>query len=243
MRQFLIALQFLTILPIKIKKDVSQAEVATSMAFFPLVGITIAFLLSLLYLACVGFLPRQVACALLLIGWLILTGGLHLDGLADTIDGLSGNRDKTGTLEIMRDSRIGPMGTIALVGLLILKFSLLCAISKEAMLSALITSLAFGRWSMVLSSYLFPYARSRQGKASFIEFVGSREFAWSTATLVIFGIFSAGFKFFILLPLAIVVLAGFNLALLKKIGGVTGDTLGGLSEVIETLALFGFLTQ
>lgn len=242
MRGFLIALQFLTILPVKIKKEISASQVAGSMAYFPLVGSFMALLLYLVYRLASFFFPTPVACTLLLIAWIILTGGLHLDGLADTLDGLTGGKDKPKILGIMRDSHIGALGTIALFGVLLLKFSLIYSIPRGSMLSALISSLAFGRWAMVLSSYLFPYARREDTKSgSFVELVDSREFAWATLTLVAFGIFFAGFKFFILLPMALAALACFNLFLFKKIGGITGDTLGALNEIIEALILFGFV--
>lgn len=247
MRQFLIALQFLTILPIKIsaiggfalggKSKIREKDFGKSLLFFPVVGVLIGLALTLA-LFLLKFLPTLVIGVLILILSIVITGGIHLDGFADTCDGFYGNRPKERILEIMRDSRIGVMGVIGIVSLLLLKFSLIVNIPQGVLWKVLIIMVAFGRWSQVLACYISEYAR-KEGKAKcFVEYASGDEFR--------IGTFFTLALFFVLLGLKGVVLFTFSLipALLfinyarKKIGGMTGDTIGAVSEVSEIIILF-----
>lgn len=245
MKEFLIALQFLTIFSIRKEKNINDKDLARSMAFFPLVGIIIGTALSLLYVLTNHFLPRPVICSLLIITSVILTGGLHLDGLVDTIDGLTGGKERNAILKIMRDSHIGALGAVGLVSLLLLKFALVYSIPDKLMISALILTPALGRWSQVCLCKFFPYARDEAeaglGKP-FASLVGIREIICSTTIALIFSIaLSHCLRAIILLPLVLIASMTFGLILNKKIGGITGDTIGALNEIVETLGLFFFL--
>lgn len=242
MREFLIALQFLTIFSIKKEDTISDKDFAHSMAFFPLVGIIIGVALSLLYILINPLLPRPVVCGLLIIASIILTGGLHLDGFVDTIDGLTGGKNKRQILKIMRDEHIGAFGTIGLIALLLLKWTLLYSIPNQLMISALILTLALSRWSMVILCRFFPYARDEVGLGKpFASFTGTREVIWATTIAILLSIALASLRAIILLPLVLIVSITFGLILNKKIAGITGDTIGALNEIVETLSLFVFL--
>jgi len=237
MRRFLIALQFLTILPIRIKSKILAEDFGKSLLFFPAVGVLIGVMLTLA-LFLLKFLPTLVIGAFILVLSIIITGGIHLDGFADTCDGFYGNRPKERTLEIMRDSKVGVMGVIGIVSLLLLKFSLIVNISQGVLWKILIVMVVFGRWSQVLACYISEYAR-KEGKAKyFVEYASGDEFRIGTFfTLVLF---------FVLLGLKGVVLFAFSLVPVilfinyakKKIGGMTGDTIGAASEVSEIIILF-----
>ncbi|MBS3921456.1 MAG: adenosylcobinamide-GDP ribazoletransferase, partial [Deltaproteobacteria bacterium] len=115
MKDFLRAISFLTILPVGKSLSFGEKELARSMAFFPLVGLVIGLLLALGYYLLSFLLPKAIVLWLT-IGFLVfLTRGLHLDGFADTIDGLASGGSREKILEVMRDSRIGAFGVIGLI--------------------------------------------------------------------------------------------------------------------------------
>src|SRR3989338_4183113 len=158
MKNFFIALQFLTILPINVKAKVEKEAFGQSLIWFPFVGALIGLLLSLIIFL-FGFLPQPVIAALILAGSIIITGGIHLDGFADTCDGLYGFTGKERALEIMRDSHIGTMAAAGITVLLILKFSILPALPLDILWKYLVLMAAFARWAQVCSCFSSRYAR------------------------------------------------------------------------------------
>lgn len=237
MKRFLIALQFLTILPIKIKSDINQQDFGSSLLYFPIIGILIGFLLSATAFF-LSSLPNLVMGAVVLITSVIITGGVHLDGFADTCDGLYGSKPREKILEIMRDSRIGVMGVIGIVTLLLLKFSLIVNISQNLLWKSLILMATFARWSQVLCCYTSNYAR-KDGKAKFfVEYANRKD-------VIIGGLFTfvlflsmaelKGILVFILTLLFTLLFIGY---VKRRIGGMTGDTIGAISEVAEVVILF-----
>ncbi len=238
MKDFLQALSFLTILPVGASISPEGKDLARSMAFFPFVGLLIGLLLTL---ACCLFsflLPRPIALWLTLGFLALLTRGLHLDGFADTMDGLAcgGTREKM--LEVMRDSRIGAFGVISLIFLIGAKYLALDQIPNSFIPYSLISMAVMGRNSMVLVCYRSPYARSGEGLAKpFIENLTARE--------VILSLVSAfGIALLIMNVKGILVFLGvclFSLAyrafFIKKLGGITGDILGASNELTELLSI------
>lgn len=232
MRSFLAALQFLTILPIKIKPQISREELGKSLLWFPSVGALIGFILGLSALL-FSFLPQIAIACLILIESVIITGGMHLDGFADTCDGLYGFTNKEKALNIMQESRIGSMAAIGVTLLLLLKFSLFASIEKEILWRYLIAMMSFSRWAQVLSCFLFKYARE-EGKAKcFIEYADKRKL--SVSAIFVFGLFLLFFgvkgPVLFLAPLVPVWIAANYIN--KKIGGMTGDTIGAVNEIAE----------
>ncbi|HLD83081.1 MAG TPA: adenosylcobinamide-GDP ribazoletransferase [Candidatus Omnitrophota bacterium] len=240
MKSFLIALQFLTILPVQIKSEIKPEDFGRSCLFFPLVGALIGVLLAV-FPGLFAFLPYPVICVFILAAEIIVTGGMHLDGFADTCDGLYGFKNKERSLEIMRDSHIGTMAVVGVVVLLLLKFSLLFGIEQGSLWKALIMMAAFSRWAQTLACFLADYPR-QEGKAKyFIEHISSRE--------VLLGAIFTFFVFFILLKMQGIIL--FFLSLLTvllwinfikaKINGMTGDTVGSVNEIAEVTVLLFIL--
>jgi adenosylcobinamide-GDP ribazoletransferase len=241
LKRFLIALQFLTILPIKVKPEIREEDFGKSLIYFPLVGMLIGFFLILILLL-FDFLPYLVKAAFILGASIIITGGIHLDGFADTCDGLYGFRTKEKALEIMRDSRIGAMGAIGITLLLLLKFALLASILKENLEKILILMPIFARWAQVFACFCSSYAR-QEGKAKyFIEYAGKKEiFIGTLFTLVSFLILMRT-EGLILFTISYFTIFLFINWIKKKIGGMTGDTIGSVNEVAEgCIFLFGLI--
>ena len=238
MRAFLQALSFLTLLPFSRRGSSEGKALARSMAFFPLAGLLIGiFVVSGNYL--LSFLFPKPLVLWLTLGFLaLLTGGLHLDGFADTMDGLAcrGTREKI--LEVMRDSRIGAFGVIGLIFLIGAKYLALDQTSNSSLPRSLLLMAVMGRNAMVLVCYRSPYARSGQGLARpFVENLRFYELAFSA--LSAFGIALAlmgasGILVFIGIGLFSL---GYRFVFIKKLGGVTGDVLGAANELAELLCL------
>ena len=240
MRSFLIALQFLTIFPVKIRSEIKNEDFGLSLFYFPFVGLAIGFILSSIPIL-FSFLPILVKGALILIVSVIITGGIHLDGFADTCDGFYGDKPKEKILEIMRDSRIGAMGAIGLILLLLLKFSLIVNLQGTILWKALVEMAVFARWSQVLACGITSSAR-QEGKAKyFIEYSGKKNLIMGGIFTVALFLLMSGLKgvFLFMLPFLCVLL---SLQYIKRrIGGMTGDTIGAISEIAEVSVLFSNL--
>ncbi|MBI4753090.1 adenosylcobinamide-GDP ribazoletransferase [Candidatus Desantisbacteria bacterium] len=158
---FVIALQFLTRLTINPNIEVTEKGLGKSIAFFPVIGCVLGCILIVanIFLSRVLFLSPLTVNLLLIIILIWLTGGLHLDGLADTIDGLSGAKEKEKILSIMRDSCVGVMGVLSLICLLGMKVCFLGEIQPEFKNQALLLMPLMGRWGIVIACCLGPYAR------------------------------------------------------------------------------------
>ncbi|MDI6703664.1 MAG: adenosylcobinamide-GDP ribazoletransferase [bacterium] len=233
MKRFLVAIQFLTIFPVKIK-EFEERELGKSMSYFPVIGLFIGFCLVLVEIGGSKLFPQDVTSVLVLITLILLSGGIHLDGFSDTIDGFYGGREKEDILEIMRDPRIGFMGVVWVVCLLLLKFTLIRSLSTKILLVPMCT---VSRWSMVTGATFSSCARINGKGRSFIEWVGKRE--WFLATLITLCVSVSLMKIkgvFLCLSIGIItfILTKF---IKKRIGGLTGDTLGAISEIVEVLTL------
>lgn len=238
---FLLAVQFLTKIPVNVRGSVDEKIMARSMAFFSLVGLMLGVSAAALHaLASLVFAPP--VCNLVALTFLvIITGNLHGDGLMDAADGLFSGRSREGMLEIMRDSRVGSHGVVAGVLALLAKFVLLGQMPGNAPEIALILAAALGRWSQVYGAAFYPYARPAGGTGSFTAHVGLREVFYNSLTVILPALFLFRLSGFVLL---IAVMAGTALLewyIAKKIGGITGDTLGATSECVEVLTLAALL--
>ncbi len=237
MKGFLIALQFLTALPIKIKTKIKDRDFSKSLLYFPLIGLLIGLLLSAVAVL-FSFLPNLVTGVLILITSIIITGGIHLDGFADTCDGFYGSRPKEKILEIMRDSRIGVMGVTGIVVLLLLKFTIIVSIPQDILWKSLIMMAVFARWSQSYACYSSKSARE-DGKAKlFIEYAGPKETVIGELFTLVLFLLLAGLRGLMLFVLAFILIFLFNAYARRKIGGMTGDTIGATSEIAETGILF-----
>ncbi|MFA5112592.1 MAG: adenosylcobinamide-GDP ribazoletransferase [Desulfobaccales bacterium] len=238
-----LALTFLTKLPWPWRGPAENQDLARSMFWFPWVGALLGLIFWGAWAGLHRLLPMPAAAALLLALTAWLTGGLHLDGLADTADGLGGGHAPADRLRIMKDSRVGAFGVISLILILLLKFSLFLSLDPTgAGDRVLLLYPVLSRWAMVLLAYLSPYARPEGGLGQAMTLGVSRR-VLAGASL------SAG-------VLAVLILGGPGLALAaiaaglvwlgsryfqRSLGGITGDILGATNEIVEVLVLAGAL--
>lgn len=236
MKRLILALQFLTIFGVRRDLQFTRAELSGSMALFPVIGaLQGAIIAGADYLLRL-YLPAGVVTVLVLIILVITNGGLHIDGFADTVDGLAGGRTPEERLSIMRDSRMGAIAAVFVALLLLLKYSAINSFAGTLRTKALFLFPLMGRWSMVPMACGAPYARK--------EGVGEAFAGNSYASLFIATIFSAAALFlthgayslillFVLWTIAFISTAFFK----RKLGGVTGDVFGFQSEVSEAAFL------
>ena len=238
MKGFIYALQFLTIIPIKTRGAAEERELGRSTAFFPLVGAVQGIILVGANLLCSRFLPTDIANGLVLVVLILTNGGFHLDGFADTIDGLAGGSTKEERLNIMNDSRIGAIGVVAIVLLLLVKFLAINNLQTDAKSYILILLPVIGKWSMVPMAYWADYARPTGGLGkAFTEHTGIKDLMLATFfTLLLSLIFMrwAGVIYLIILFLPAYLM---TLYFRRKLGGVTGDVFGFQSEISEAIYL------
>ena len=239
MTSFLLAWQFLTLFPGGKKDAETTPEVlGRSMAYYPLVGLLIGSILWAAYWVISHAFPRTLCDGLAILLLVIITGALHLDGLADTLDGMAAGKSAEERLRIMRDHRVGTFGAVGLVLVLGIKFLALNSLPEEIIGKTLMAALALSRWSMVQLTYRAPYARPEGGLGRiFKENVKRREMALATSFSLIIAVFLLRFWGAVLWLAVGVSALGIQLLFQKRIGGITGDILGAANETHEVLVL------
>ncbi len=230
---FLGAVQFLTRIPVSTVFQWNELPRMT--VYFPIVGMFVGLYAGLVFVLGSVFLPRAVSVVFSMLSTVLLTGALHEDGLADTADGLFADGDRAKKLVIMRDSRIGTFGTLAICFSLIAKFALLNALASPAtLISASIIAHCLGRTSTVALLNLLPYVREDVSKGSlFGNRVTRRELLAASvlAITILFLFFGFPAISCLLAALAVIVLMG--QLFMKELGGITGDCLGAANQVVE----------
>ena len=237
MTAFWIAMQFLTVFPIQLKKMPSPQQNAQSLLFYPLIGMLIGLVLFAIALTLVK-LPIILLSTLLLVVWIWITGGLHLDGLADTADAwVGGFGDPEKTLIIMKDPSSGPIGVLSLLIVCVLKWSALYVLLEQQQLWLLILVPMLARLSPLILFLTTPYVRAKGLGTAMSQYI-PRKLSYVIVALV-FGL--CGFMG--LWGLLLVIFSAITLWYLRakfvhRIGGVTGDTIGATIEWVESVALF-----
>lgn len=237
----LLAWHFLTIIPLGNASHVQSTprELASSMQWYPAVGLMIGgTLVAGNALFGMAFTPDLTALLVLCV-LVVLTGGLHQDGLADTIDGLGKRGSPTERLAVMKDGSIGALGATGLLLALGLRFAGILHLPAPDRLPLLLCMPVFGRWAMVVATFGSSHARPAGGLASdFFHELRLRDVLWATfwtgallcGTL---GWQAAG----LLLGLGAISARGMVFACSRVFGGMTGDVLGAINEVTEILFL------
>ena len=230
----LAGLRFLTILPVSWKNKKDGRFFKASLIWFPFLGLFIGAITALSVSWIDGILPGSVSAVFGMVLLAGISGCLHLDGLADSFDGLLSSRPRARALEIMRDSHIGAMGVIALFFVLLGKYAALSTLSSSVMLQALLLMPMAGRTAIVVSMAILPYARSGEGLGLLFYSGDSRRIAVLGALfcLIITVLFSFTSVFIILFAILFTV-GIFSLWCYHKLGGATGDTLGAVCELTE----------
>lgn len=237
MRAFWVAVQFLTRLPTPHLLDLTPRDLGRSLFAYPLVGLLLGSLLVLLAWV-LGRSPIELMAALLVAFWVVLTGALHLDGLADSADAwVGGLGDRTRTLAIMQDACCGPMGVTAIVLVLLLKFAAVSALLRFEAWGVLVCVPMLARCSVPLLLITTPCARATGLAASLASERPTRGLP-----LLLLGVALAVVVVLGVLGLWLLV-AGLGLiwwarrALLARLGGITGDSLGAVIELTEVVLL------
>ncbi|MFP3868633.1 MAG: adenosylcobinamide-GDP ribazoletransferase [Desulfobacteraceae bacterium] len=237
-QSFGLALTFLTIFPYPRHPPSTPGELARSMLWFPLVGLLLGLLLVSVYSGLALIFPHPVVAALLVVVLVVATRGLHLDGLADTLDGLGAGQTPEARLRIMKDSALGAFGVLGLVVILLLKFALILALMDQADVWGLILFPVVSRWSMVALAYLSPYARPEGGLGQAMTSLVAGLHLWGASLSALFlALLTYGLRG--LLALALVALSTWLASryFQRRLGGITGDVLGAVNEFHEVLAL------
>ncbi len=230
----LTGVRFLTIIPVSWKSEEDGRFFQASLIWFPFIGLLIGAVTALLVSLFVTLLPSTLTAVLAMALLAGISGCLHLDGLADSGDGLLCGRPRESALEIMRDSRTGAMGVIALVFLFLGKYAALSTLSPTSLICSVLLMPIAGRTAILLTMAILPYARSGEGLGKLFYSSESRKAA--VAGLIFCTFISLFFSFKIACSVLVAILATvgfFSLWCHKKLGGATGDTLGAVCELTE----------
>jgi len=233
---FVCALSFLTILriPGSSAQTLSGLDLARSFSFFPLVG----FILGVcsVALACIisPFLPSLPLAGVIIATQALLTRALHLDGLADFIDGAGGGYTPQRRLDIMKDSRTGAFGALALILAILLKAAAIQTLILQSQWSPLLLVPVLSRLAMVLAAYHSPYARPEGGLGKpFLEHITSREVIIASVFSLPIALLMASFSALSYIAIMLLVVALLRHLSHKWLGGITGDVLGAVNETVE----------
>lgn len=241
-KEIIIVFTFLTRIPLKINFSYGAEEMGKTSRYFPLVGLVIGLCTaSIIYLF--GFINMQLGAVLGLLTGIFLTGGLHLDGLMDTADGIFSARTRDQMLEIMKDSRVGAHGVTACVILLLLKFTLYGIAGQNIFHTFWIIPLAFvfSRWTMAYAILFYPGARNKGLGYIFITYKRSLDFPIATLLTILPVIIFQHWLAFFPLVLSFCFIWLYLRSIQRLLGGLTGDIYGSLAEISEVIFILSYL--
>ncbi len=229
MKGFLSAIQFITILP---WGEAERFDPQRMIPYFPIVGIALGVLVALFDYVAVSFWGQTVASLLDVIFLALLTGAFHIDGLGDAADGLLGQRPKEKILAIMKDSRLGTMGLVAIVGGLSIKWAGIAGLDTNRTLLLIIMP-AFARGSMLFGMRYLPYGRPEGGTGvDFFKDELKPSAFWGLSLPVLLS-FLLGWQAIWLIICFAAITAGLIRYYQRRVGCITGDMLGAMTEVSE----------
>jgi adenosylcobinamide-GDP ribazoletransferase len=232
---FWIAIAFLTVIPLPFKKEWGAKDIASSLFFFPVVGLLIGLFLFLINWGLGEIFSPIVTAVLTLLFWVLISGAMHLDGLADSCDGLGGSTPEK-RLEIMKDSHTGAFGVAGVSLLLLVKFAAIVSLSGWDW-ETLVLAPVLGSWAMVLEIAAFPYARKEGLGKSFKQ--GSNTVKLLVASIIALAaaILLAGWWGIVIMAITCLVTLLIGVFFKLRLGGLTGDTYGAIKEVNEAVVL------
>lgn len=239
-RSLILMFQFMTRLPIPIEIEMDQKTISKGIVFLPLVGMVVGAISWAVYYL-LSFINIDIAALGAVIANVAATGGLHIDGLSDTCDGFFSARSRERILEIMKDSRVGTFGVIAIVMVLLAKYTLISNLPQDMALLALVLTSGSSRFA---AAFLITFGKSARpgGLGDMFSSSSSKGYFWaSAAVFAAIGIIFGGWSFII----SLVVILAFSLLLMRRsyriIGGLTGDVYGAGIEICDVLGLITFL--
>lgn len=237
MRGFFAALKFLTIIPIPESWANKAEDFERSVYFFPATGLLIGGIIALFAWGLSFTFMPVLNGAILTIIMSAISSGLHIDGLADTADGLLSWKSKDKALEIMKDSRIGAMGAFSIASVLLLKLAALSSIYRIFLWKAVVLAALVGRCSIIFQICFLPYVRENGIGAGFTKHRSHVLGIYAIAVVCLICVLLYGLPGLAIVILWLFAEVSFESFLKSRIGGATGDTFGASCEIGETVAL------
>jgi len=231
-----VAVRYLTIVPLPGRAPYGAEAIGRAAPWFPAVGLGIGVVLAVVERATSVLFPSLLAALLTVTAWKLLTGGLHLDGLADCLDGLVG-RDAAHRLAIMGDSRIGAFGAIGLILFLLLEIAAVAELPPDVRWRALLVIPAAGRATPALLARLFPAAKAEGHGAAFRAGVQVVAAPVALALALVAAVAALGPAGLLVTAAALVAALALAWFMARRLAGITGDVLGAAIEVAELAAL------
>jgi adenosylcobinamide-GDP ribazoletransferase len=241
MKHLRLALGFLTILPVRLQESPQPGDMGRAAAWFPWVGLLIGCIVWAAKWGLDQVFPALVSAGLCVALWAVLTGGLHLDGLADCCDGLLNASSPARRLEIMKDPRLGSFGGAGLVLQLLLKTLALASLSAVPAVCGVLLAPTLARWLILLAGRQ-PSARPGGMGADFALGLRTRSF-FLAALLPIVLILLGGWRALLAAILAHLAAWGIFRLAQNRLGGLTGDVFGLTVEVAELVVLLAFVLK
>lgn len=239
MTPFWIALQFLTTFPVQLKAMPSKQQNGQSVLFYPVVGLIIGLILFAV-VSVLHAVPVILLSSLVLVIWIWLTGGLHLDGLADTADAwVGGFGDAERTLRIMKDPACGPIGVLSLIIICLLKWASIYVVLQKQLYAALILFPVLGRLAPLFLFLTTSYVREK-GLGSSIASDIPHKGAWLLAMLTVCASYYFSWLGLMASLSMLLCLMYLRRKFIQRIGGITGDTVGASIEIVECVSLLTF---
>jgi adenosylcobinamide-GDP ribazoletransferase len=235
MKSLWIAFDLLTILPFPASKDRQAGDSGRSAGWYSLVGLCVGGLVAGAFVFLRMYFPQSISAALSLVFWVLLTGGLHLDGLADCFDGMFHASHPEHRLQIMKDPHTGVFGVIGLILVLLIKFSALSSLSPGRAVGVILLSASFGRWCILLAGKQ-PLARPEGLGADFASGLRTHSIFLGSLIPVGLAVWLQGTGL-LAVALGLLVTALILVAARRNLGGVTGDVFGMIVELVEAAVL------
>ena len=233
-----LALQFLTILPVPAPRKIGPADFGRSIAFFPLMGLLIGAILGVFDRFAAVVVPASVAAALTIGLALILTGALHFDGLLDLCDSLVSHRTPDERLAILRDSRVGGYAVAGGIAVTLVRFSALVALTGPIRFEALVLMAAWGRLGIAYAVFAHPYARIEPRPGRFLkDTMTGRRLAIAALIALAPTVLLWGTSGLIVLATTWLAAEGLARFVRRRLPGLTGDVYGAICEIVEVTVL------
>lgn len=242
-KRAILALQFLTVFSVKKYLQFNKGELKGATAFFPLAGAVQGLILVAANYALSRFIPASICAALIVLILALTNGALHLDGFADTVDGLAGGNAPDERLKIMRDCYVGAVGVVFLVLILLLKYLAIKELPDGIRYNAIFLFPVAGRWAVVPMACWAVPARKEDGLGSAFTGTSYQALFIATAITTALAFFLLGAYSLIILAALAVVTYLFTAFFKKRLGGVTGDVFGFQSECAEVIFLLMMLAS
>lgn len=243
LRGIVLQIRFLTRLPVPADVRYDERAFAAGAVFSPVIGLLVGLFMTGAYLLFALLDARTLAVLAAMVSGIAVTGGIHLDGLADTFDGFFSYREKERVLAIMKDPRLGTGGAIGLVLVLMLKYALLFSLDEAILLPCLAVMPVLSRMTITWSAGLSEYARpgEKGPAAGLMAHTGALEIGIATVLAFLITLL---FLRLAAVPLTLAVIAFalvMNLYARRRIGGITGDVIGAIIELSELAFLLSAL--